>query len=351
MENSQCVAQETLQESPEYLQTSLAAAMTLGFRKGLFWRNAKMTCINLLLTYKDGCRAACAYCGLGRNRKGGATSFIRVPWFSFRTTEIISHINDSKIPKRICISMVTHPRAVADTIALTRLFKDSISQPISLLISPTITKNEDLLKFKEAGADKIGIAFDIPSPELFDSMRGSGVKGPHKLERYKTLFCEAVKVFGDWNVGSHYMVGLGETEREMAEALQWVHDTRGVNHLFSFFPEGGSPLENHPQPPMAAYRRIQIACHIIDEGIRRSEDFSFSENDGHITGFGISEMQLDEIIESGAPFITRGCTGADGEVACNRPFANSFPGPDLRNYPFKPQADDISLIKSQIKFD
>ena len=74
-------------ESPEYLRTSTAAAITLGFIPGRFYRDAKLYCINLLLTYEDGCRGACAYCGLARNRKEG-DSFIRVGWPTYPLNEI-----------------------------------------------------------------------------------------------------------------------------------------------------------------------------------------------------------------------------------------------------------------------
>lgn len=35
------------------------------------------------------------------------------------------------------------------------------------------------------------------------------------------------------------------------------------------------------------------------------------------------------------------------KVACNRPFANSRPGPDLRNYPFAPTPEDVARIREQ----
>ncbi|MFO8090039.1 MAG: hypothetical protein R6U13_09415 [Desulfatiglandaceae bacterium] len=47
-------------ESPDYLRMSLAAALTLDLKKGLFYRGAKLYCINLLLTYENGCIARCA---------------------------------------------------------------------------------------------------------------------------------------------------------------------------------------------------------------------------------------------------------------------------------------------------
>ena len=65
----QSPAQDPL-SSPDYLQMSLAAAMTLGLKEGLFYRNARLYCLNLLLTYPQGCHANCAYCGLQKSREG-----------------------------------------------------------------------------------------------------------------------------------------------------------------------------------------------------------------------------------------------------------------------------------------
>ena len=55
--------------SPEYVQLSTAAAMTLGLMPGRMHRCSCTRCLNLLLTYPEGCRANCAYCGLARHRE------------------------------------------------------------------------------------------------------------------------------------------------------------------------------------------------------------------------------------------------------------------------------------------
>ena len=47
---------------------SSAAATTLALKAGRFYRNAKLHCLNLLLTYDDGCLGRCAYCGLSGAR-------------------------------------------------------------------------------------------------------------------------------------------------------------------------------------------------------------------------------------------------------------------------------------------
>ena len=64
--------------------------------------------------------------------------------------------------------------------------------------------------------------------------------------------------------------------------------------------------------------------------------------------FGLPEADMDRIVASGEPFLTSGCAGYDSEVACNRPFANSRPGPYLRNHPFPSTAEDIDLIRLQM---
>ena len=54
--------------SPEWVQMSTAAAITLGLVSGRMHRCRCTRCLNLLLTYPAGCRANCAYCGLARHR-------------------------------------------------------------------------------------------------------------------------------------------------------------------------------------------------------------------------------------------------------------------------------------------
>src|SRR4030042_3015273 len=68
--------------SPEYVQTSLAASLTLDFQQGLFHRNAKLKGLNLLLHYEEGCLGRCHFCGLSRSRLEGprGKAFIRVDW-------------------------------------------------------------------------------------------------------------------------------------------------------------------------------------------------------------------------------------------------------------------------------
>ena len=342
-------------ESPDYLRTSLAAAMTLGFKNGRFYRKARLHCINLLLVYSRGCTASCAYCGLSGKRPGvyREKSFIRVDWPVYELEDIIKSMEEMEErkngTKRICISMVTRKRAPQDTTEIIKRIREKLDTPISVLMAPTVSSDSDLLNWKEGGADKIGVAIDAATPELFDKYRGKGVKGPHQWETYWNTYQKSLEIFGRDNSGIHLMVGLGETERETAAIIQRSRDMGGNTHLFSFYPEAGSILTSCSPPPIDQYRRIQLARYLIDEDIAGADDFTFDSED-RIVGFGISLDKLQKVMDSGQPFMTSGCPGRDGKVACNRPYAN-FPPPKIRNFPFNLNTEDLALVKSQLNID
>jgi biotin synthase len=343
-------------ESPRYVRVSLAAAMTMGIIPGRFFRDAKLYCINLLLTYDDGCIGRCAYCGLSRNRVTGKSwredSFIRVDWPAVTLDEVISRMKSGICPhvERICVSMVTNARAPRDLIVVVDRLHREIDL-ISALITPTIVDKGWLYSLRDSGADMVGIAIDAATPELFEKLRGSGVGGPHRWETYWVSVKDAVEVFGRNRVGVHLIAGLGETEKEMVEAIQRAYDMGAQTHLFSFFPEEGSPMQNCPQPPIGSYRRIQLARYLINHGIVSAEKMRFDEK-GRILSYGVNREVLDRAIDSGSPFMTSGCPGKTMENACNRPFANSTPYQayigELRNYPFKPNKGDIRIIRRQL---
>jgi len=221
-----------------------------------------------------------------------------------------------------------------------------------MLVAPTLISPGDDAKeyaaFKQAGAQRIGIAVDAATSELFERYRGADVSGPHKWDRYWQSVEAALEVFGEGMVGIHLIVGLGETEREMIETIQRARDLGARTHLFSFFPEKGSALAEGAQPPVGRYRRVQLARFLVDKAKTTVRDMTFNES-GRITGFGTDDAALDEAVSSGLPFRTSGCPGTTGDIAaCNRPYANCLPGGEIRNFPFQPDEDDVGLIRTEL---
>jgi lipoyl synthase len=333
--------------SPEYVQTSLAAALTLDLRQGSFHRNAKLKGLNILLHYEEGCLGRCHFCGLSRSRRESprGKTFIRVDWPLYPLEEIIERTKGKDQIHRVCISMITHARALEDTIEVTRRFKEKIDLPISVLITPTLIRDAGSLEaMKKAGVDRVGIAIDAATAELFERLRGKGVGGPHQWDHYWNIVQMAGDVFGRFYVGIHLIVGLGETEKEMVEAIQQGQNMGALTHLFSFFPEKGSPMEDSPPPSLGRYRRIQLARWIVNEGLGSIDQMKFDET-GRLTDFG---RDVEPLIRMGEPFVTSGCPGRDGKVACNRPYGNERPSGPIRNFPFTPEPEDIVEINGQL---
>ncbi len=338
------------QESPEYLRMSLAAAMTLNFVPGLFYRGAKLGCVNLLLNYPDGCKANCAFCGLASQRQiaKGGRSFIRVPWRLYQTDDIIEAIK--KAPdhvSRVCISMITNPKSRRDVISICKKINEHTSLAVTLLITPTLLNREDLVEMKEAGAERIGVAIDAATEDLFIKLRGKPVKGPHDWNKYWKIYEQSLEIFGTGMAGVHLICGIGETEREMVSAISRAKKMGGSTHLFSFFPEQGSAMQTVSLPPVGKYRRIQLARWLIDNDQISADSIIFDNHD-RILGFRIVGDELEKTINTGVPFQTSGCPGPDGKVACNRPYGNEKPGPDIRNFPFTPEPQDIDKIRNEI---
>lgn len=337
---------EVQKESPGFVQTSLAGAMCLGLAPGKFHRNARCSCLNLLLAYRGGCKASCSYCGLASNRKADASAtFIRVKWPIYEMGDILSRLQAVSHPfRRSCVSMVTHPRAVDDACTIIESLRKNTDIPVSALLSPTAMKNGDLERIRNAGADRAGIAIDAATPDLFEKHRGKGVGGPHKWRVFMQGLEDAVTVFGPYMVGVHLIVGLGETEKQMVSLIDEINWMKVLTHLFSFFPESGSVLESHPQPPLYQYRRVQLARYLINENIVSLDSMTFHTS-GAIRDFGVD---IEPHIARGLPFMTSGCPGADGNLACNRPFGNERASEPMRNYPFPPGLDDTDVIRNQL---
>ena len=342
--------------SPEYVQMSTAAAITLGLVPGNMHRTSCTHCLNLLVTYPEGCRANCAYCGLARHREESRDyadrNFIRVDWPTARYDEVIERVKNSKDKgqfQRMCISMITHPNSDADTVVLLEKWMKEVPHiPVSILSNPTSMEKEDLVRLKEIGADIFTVALDAVTPAIFERTRGKTVDSPHRFDKYWLAIEWAAEIFGPEKFGAHLICGMGETEQEILEVCQKIKDKGGHNHVFAFFPEQGSLMEDWPAVDRAQWRRVQLARFIIDYAGGHISTMLFNE-EGQVIDFGMPEDELATLINSGKPFQTSGCPGKDDEEvsACNRPYGDSSPS-DILSFPFALNRTDVEIIKRQM---
>ena len=135
----------------------------------------------------------------------------------------------------------------------------------------------------------------------------------------------AIDVFGEGNVATHLIVGLGESEEEILEFLKMMKDQKIRVGLFAFTNIRGTALENRKQPDMSKYRRVQAVHYLLRNDMISEDQIKITEA-GYID-VSLHQSRLKEILSSGTAFQTSGCKD------CNRPYYNERPSGPLYNYP------------------
>ena len=282
------------------------------------------------------CSRTCSFCPQGKDSVSFRKALLsRVTWPAFPMKDVLKNtfevFSEGRV-KRICMQVVQRPETwecLLDTVQKIRCTCDA---PISISWTPDSPERAEALF--EAGIDRLSIAVDTVSGNLFETIKGRAWEPTWRLLRSL-----AQKYPG--KIGTHLIIGLGESEKDAADRIQQCVDA-GVNiGLFAFTPVRGTPMEHLAQPPMDTYRRIQAAYHIIRLGASMSAAFSF-DTDGKIKDFGIDASHLAQLLSDGRAFRTTGCPG------CNRPNYNERPGQVPYNYPRSLDDGEITASLSSV---
>jgi len=330
----------SVEQLPERIRVSLGSAIVLGLLRG---KLDAMPTTAYLLTYSRGrCTANCGFCPQARESNSRADMLSRVSWPVFSTKRVLggieNEVKNCRI-KRVCLQALNYPEVFTHLLTLVKAICSRVKVPISVSCQPLNRKN--MHQLVEAGAERIGIPLDAATEELFNRVKGRSVGGPYIWEKQFKLLNEAVEVFGKDKVSTHLIVGLGETEKEMAETIQKCVEMRVLPALFAFTPILGTALEKNAQPPVPTYRRVQLVRYLIFHEIARYEDMRFDLN--RISDFGVDKEVLMGIIQTGEPFLTSGCPN------CNRPYYNEKPSGPVYNYPRPLTKIETAKILQELK--
>ena len=343
----------TTQVSPGYVRISMASAIALRLRSGRFTRDFPFGGINVLLSYDAGCLSDCGYCGLARTRPGAYAdkSFIRVEWPLVRTDDLVERMAQHEATlTRLCISMVTHGHAYRDTCDITQRITQRVRTPLSILVAPPTLNTERLEAFKALGVDMIGIGLDAVTEELFRNIRTNVPAGGLKWDKYWEIVTSAREIFGPWKVNVHTLVGLGETDQDLAGLFAALRDKEIYSYLFCFNPEPDSRMAGHPKSPLVRWRRMQLVKHLIESEGYGLDQFRFDAAGAlvHLQG---SRAEVEAVVGQGIAFTTNGCPGDKGQPGCTRPYGSYRPAEPFRDYPFLPTADDLREIRQQMRLE
>ena len=329
-------------EPSKCIRVSMGSAIVLGLLKGKL--DAKPTTAYLLMCRNEKCSANCGFCPQAKESKGRADMLSRVTWPTFPTKQVVNKIKKAKndaVIKRVCIQTLNYPEVFDDVLFFVKEIKSQTMLPISVSSKPL---NPEMMKaWLDAGVNRVSIALDAATAKIFDKIKGQNIGGPYNWEIQRKTLKYAVKVFGEGAVSTHLIVGLGETEKDVCKAIQWCVDSGIHPGLFAFTPIPGTALENMSPPSLSSYRRVQVAHYMLVHKKTYLENMEFN-NGGCLTNFGISKEMMLEVIDTGKPFLTSGCSG------CNRPYYNERPGGPLYNYPRQLRPEEIKEAKKVLGF-
>jgi len=257
----------------------------------------------------------CAFCTQARESRAGALNLSRVTWPEHDLEEVLDRLPGvvaAGTIRRTCLQVTLSGHSFQDALRVLVAVKGACDVPFDVAILP---RDLDQVRcLVEAGADHIGFGLDAASERVFRQVKGGS------WARHLALVEDTAHTFPG-RAAVHLIVGLGETEQEMATRIQWAHDLGAAVGLFAFTPVRGTHLAGLPPPPLAAYRRMQMARWLIVHGLARAEGMGF-DGTGALTEFGAP------LPGDGQAFRTSGCPD------CNRPFYNEQPGGPLYNYPW-----------------
>ena len=264
------------------------------------------------------CRRDCVFCAQACSSRAPSTVLSRVAWPLFPWREArgaVCRAYQAGRLSRACLQVTDSPESWRVVSEIAEESKGCFPLSASLVCENL----EEVGGFLGQGLERICISLDGATPEIYHWCKG-GI-----WERAMDLLREAAGRFSG-RIATHLMVGLGESEAEVAQLLGVLQGWGVSVGLFAFTPVRGTALEGHSPPDLGAYRRVQIAHFLMRNRLAGIGDFSFSP-EGSIMDYGMPGELLAEFLANGEAFRTSGCPG------CNRPYYNERPGGMLYNYP------------------
>lgn len=272
----------------------------------------------------ENCINDCGFCPQSRSSTAGARLLSRVAWTPFDLERVVAECEIAAARgdlERVCAQVVM---CQDDRWLYERLSRLLTQLPCPLSASLSVRSAGLARELLAAGVDRVSLPLDAATASLYSAVKGGDFETD--METVAKLASET------GSVGTHLIIGLGETEREACEFLRWGAQY-GINTaLFAFTPVRGTRMAGRLPPALDTYRRIQIARHLLVTD-HSGENWTY-DSDGRIESFGLSANELNSILADGRAFETSGCPG------CNRPFYNERPGGQWYNYARPLTADE-----------
>ncbi len=286
------------------------------------------------------CMANCQFCAQASGSQADQNHIARGLYVPVELELVVKRLKmafEKGYLARACIQTAFYDTWWHDTVYLIKKIRSLSPIPISLSVFPL--SDERYEELKKLGVNELVIPLDACTPELFDRIKGKNAGSPFSWETHMDGLKRAASIFG--KVGTHIMLGLGESDEDAVRFIDELRKNKVNPALFSYTYIPGAQLiiPDKNENITRHYRKVQLARHLIVNGIAAYSDMRF-EN-GVLCDFGAGSDMILSIIEEGGAFQTSGCPD------CNRPMANETFS-RIFNFPRKTNNEEIMSIKKDL---
>lgn len=267
------------------------------------------------------CSYNCSFCAQARCAQSDDSKLSRVIWREYPIDVVMEGLKKAVASgqiKRTCVQVTLSPGSFERTLTIVKAVSSTVDVPMS--VSTNIQNEEQVHALFEAGAARVSIALDAATEPLHQEIKNS-------MWHFKIDLLKRMAQRYPGGITTHFIVGLGESEKDVLTAIDDMYASKVTVGLFAFTPVKGTAMADVPPPSAGQYRRVQLANWLLKTHQVSLADLEFDEQ-GTLKKITKESKSLLNLAKKGLPFQTAGC------LNCNRPFYNENPGHGVMyNYP------------------
>lgn len=182
----------------------------------------------------------CQFCGIELSLQSGDTISVKTPQ---QIREVVGMAIEENVCRHMTLTIGSLPRAdkgAAIYIKIIKEIKQYYDIPIHVQLEPpkNVKYLEDLQKNE---IDTIGIHIESFDQNVLQTICPG--KAQISLSEYEAAWKTAVTLFGENQVDSYILLGLGETDQNVIEGSEYLLQMGIIPYLVPFRPILGTPME------------------------------------------------------------------------------------------------------------
>ncbi len=187
----------------------------------------------------------CQFCGIELSLQAGETTAVKTPT---QLREVIGAALEEHVCRHVTLTIGSLPRpdkGAGIFVDIVREIKHHFDIPIHVQLEPPANPKY-LENLHTIGVDTIGIHIESFDPKILHAVCPGKLHIP--FEQYKQAWQAAVNLFGEGQVSSYILAGLGESDQSILAGAKLLLELGVIPYVVPFRPIIGTPLGGHPAP-------------------------------------------------------------------------------------------------------